>query len=129
MKTRNVEKQKHKNYLKKANEFFQIMNESFAQQHYNAVVLNAIHCAISAADALTIFYKGVRHAGERHEDVISLLNTLGIIDIELKNRQFLRLLQLKNSVEYEETLMSEADALDAMKNTERFFSWILQLLK
>lgn len=129
MKTRNVEKQKYKNYLKKANEFFQSMNESFAQQHYNAVVLNAIHCAISAADALTVFYKGVRHAGERHEDVISLLNTLGIIDIELKNRQFLRLLQLKNSVEYEETLMSEADALDAMKNTERFFSWISQLLK
>ena len=89
MKTRNVEKQKYKNYLKKANEFFHSMNANFAQQYYNAVILNAIHCAISAADALTIFYKGVRHAGERHEDVISLLNTLGIRDIELKNRQFL----------------------------------------
>ncbi|MEK6868253.1 MAG: HEPN domain-containing protein [Nanoarchaeota archaeon] len=129
MKTRNVDKQKYRNYLKKADEYFQSMNQSFVEKHYNATVLNAIHCAISAADALTVFYKGVRHAGERHEDVVSLLNTLGLAEIEQKNRQLLRLLQLKNSAEYEETLMNENDALDAIKNTERFFSWVSKYLE
>lgn len=129
MKTRNVDKHKYQNYLKKADEFFQAMNDSFAQKNYNAAVVNGVHCAISAADGLTVFYKGVRHAGEKHEDVVSLINTLGITGIENKTRQLLRLLQVKNSAEYEETLMTESDALDAMKNTERFFSWISQLLR
>lgn len=129
MKTRNVDKQKYRNYIKKADEYFQSMNMSFAQNHYNATILNAIHCAISAADALTVFYKGVRHAGERHEDVVNLLNTLGLTEMEQKNRQLLRLLQLKNSAEYEETLMTEADAVDAIKNTERFFSWVSKHLE
>ncbi len=129
MKTRTVDKYKYRNYIKKADEYFQSMNASFVQNNYNATVLNAIHCAISAADALTVFYKEIRHAGERHEDVVSLLNTLGLTEMEQKNRQLLRLLQLKNSAEYEETLMSETDALDAIKNTERFFSWVLKHLE
>ena len=105
------------------------MNESFNKQEYNAVVLNAIHCAISSADALTVFYKGLRHAGERHEDVISLLNTLDIKDIQNKNRQLLNLLQLKNKAEYEEKLMTESNASDSIKNASRFFNWVKELLK
>ena len=107
MKTRNVDKHKYINYLKKADEFFEIMNDSFAKRKFNAVVLNAIHCAMSSADALAVFYKGVRHAGERHEDVVSLLNTLGLADMQSKNRQLLDLLRIKNSAEYEEKLMTE----------------------
>ena len=82
MKSRNVDKHKYMNYLSKADEFFDIMNESFAKRKFNATVLNAIHCAISSADALTVFYKGLRHAGERHEDVIALLNSLELPDIQ-----------------------------------------------
>jgi HEPN domain-containing protein len=129
MKTRNVDKHKYNNYMIKADEFFDSMNDSFAKRHFNATVLNAIHCAISAADALTVFYKGVRHAGDRHEDVVSLLNTLGLPEIQNKNKQLLSLLRIKNSAEYEEKLMTEANALDSIKNAERFFSWVRSMLK
>ena len=129
MKTRSVDKYKHENYLKKAQEFFEAMNKSFTDQNYNSTVLNAIHCAISSADALTVFYKGVRHSGEKHEDVVALINTLGLSDISKKNRQLLNLLQIKNKAEYEETLMTESNALSSIKNAERFFSWVKNLLK
>ena len=129
MKSRSVDKHKYNNYLIKADEFFDMMNESFAKRKFNAAVLNAIHCAMSSADALTVFYKGVRHAGERHEDVIALLNTLGLADMQNKNRQLLDLLRIKNSAEYEEKLMTEANALDSIKNAERFFKWVRNLLK
>ena len=128
MKTRNVDKFKHKNYLKKADEFFDSMNNSFTKNNYNSTVLNAVHCAISSADALTVFYKGVRHAGEKHEDVVALLNTLGLQDIGKKNRQLLNLLQIKNSAEYEETLMTESNAFNSIKNAERFHKWVKGLL-
>mgnify|MGYP001574936634 FL=1 len=129
MKSRNVDKHKYINYLAKADEFFDIMNESFAKRKFNATVLNAIHCAISSADALTVFYKGIRHAGERHEDVVALLNVLGLPDIQSKNRQLLDLLRIKNSAEYEEKLMTETNALESIKNAERFFKWVKGMLK
>ena len=128
MKIRNVDKHKYVNYLKKADEFFEIMKDSFAKRKFNATVLNAIHCAMSSADALTVFYKGVRHAGERHEDVVSLLNTLGLPDMQSKNRQLLDLLRIKNSAEYEEKLMTETNALDSIKNAERFSKWAKEML-
>ncbi len=128
MKTRNVDKHKYTNYLKKADEFFEIMKESFAKRKFNATVLNAIHCAMSSADALTVFYNGVRHAGERHEDVVSLLTTLGLPDMQSKNRQLLDLLRIKNSAEYEEKLMTETNASDSIKNAERFYKWVKEML-
>lgn len=129
MKTRSVDKHKYRNYLVKADEFFDMMNDSFAKRKFNPAVLNAIHCAISSADALTVFYKGIRHAGERHEDVVALLNTLGLPDMQSKNRQLLDLLRIKNSAEYEEKLMTETNALDSIKNAERFFKWVRDMLK
>lgn len=129
MKTRNVDKHKYSNYLIKADEFFESMNDSFAKRKFNATVLNAVHCAMSSADSLTVFYKGVRHAGERHEDVIALLNTLGLPEMQNKNKQLLSLLRIKNSAEYEEKLMTEANALDSIKNAERFSSWVRSMLK
>ena len=128
MKTRNVDKHKYVNYLKKSDEFFEIMKDSFAKKKFNATVLNAIHCAMSLADALTVFYKGGRHAGERQEDVVSLLNTLGLPDMQNKNRQLLDLLRIKNSAEYEEKLMTETNASDSIKNAERFFKWVKERL-
>ena len=128
MKTRNVDKHKYANYLKKADEFFDIMKDSFAKRKFNATVLNAIHCAMSSADALTVFYKGVRHSGERHEDVVSLLNTLGLPDMQSKNRQLLDLLRIKNSAEYEEKLMTETNASESIKNAERFNKWVKEML-
>ena len=129
MKNRSVDKHKYRNYLVKADEFFDMMNDSFAKRKFNPTVLNAIHCAINSADALTVFYKGVRHAGERHEDVVALLNTLGLPDMQSKNRQLLDLLRIKNSAEYEEKLMTETNALDSIKNAERFFKWVRDMLK
>ena len=70
LKTRSVNKHLYKNYLKKAEEFMNACNDSFLKEDWNAAVINAIHAGISASDALTIFFKGVRHAGERHEDVV-----------------------------------------------------------
>ena len=129
MKTRSVDKYKYRNYLKKAKEFYDTMNDSMAKNNFNSAVLNAVHCSISSSDALTVFYKGIRHSGERHEDVVSVLNTLGIEEMPKKNRQLLGLLKIKNSAEYEEKLMTEKDAFGAVKNAEKFFLWVNELLK
>jgi hypothetical protein len=92
-------------------------------------VINAVHCGISACDALTVFMSGVRHAGDRHEDAIGVLLTIGLSRDVLTSRskQLTRLLGIKNAAEYEERLMNENDAREAVRDAERF-SWIREFL-
>jgi len=97
---------------------------------WNAAVINAVHCGINACDALTVFMLGVRHAGERHEDAISLFQTVGLSRdvLTAKGKQLSRLLGIKNAAEYEERLMNENDAREAARDAERFFNWVKEFL-
>ena len=129
MRTRKADKFLYKNYLKKAEECFSAMNSEFLKGNFNACVVNAIHCAISASDALTVFFNGVRHAGEDHKEAIGLLKNLKLDNLNSKISQLLSLLNIKSGAEYEEKLMSRSDALTAMLNAERFFKWVKGILK
>jgi len=131
MRTRSVDKFLNKNYLKKAEECRQAMDDAYTRENWNAAVVNAVHCAISSADALTLFFKGIRHAGEKHEDVIALLQTIGLDQgvLKTKTRQLSRLLSIKNAAEYAERLMSRKDASSATKDAGRFLQWVKETLK
>lgn len=129
IKNREIGKGLYLNYLKKAEEFYNGMQSELSKGNYNSCALCAIHCCISSADALTVFYKGIRHSGEKHQDVIKLLSDLEILDIKNKIKHLSSLLDIKNSLEYEEKLTTENGARDAVKHTERFFSWIKTVLK
>ena len=131
VKTRTVDRRKFKNYLKKADEHHMAMEASYEQGLWNACVVNAIHCAISSTDALTVFYLGFRHAGDRHHDVLQLLRKLDIDKKELrsKSQQLSALLSIKNAAEYEERLMDDKDAENARKASDRLFSWVKEKLE
>ena len=129
MITRNVNKSLYKNYLKKSEEFLKSCNEAFDDENYNSCVANSVHSGISASDALTVFFLGIRHAGEKHEDVIDLLRELKLKDINVKIKQLKDLLQLKNKAEYEEILMDKNKAENAKKHAERFLSYAKSVLK
>jgi HEPN domain-containing protein len=74
--------------------------------------------------------RGVRHAGERHEDAISLLQTVDLPKdlLTAKSKQLSRLLGVKNAAEYEERLMDENDAREAVKDAERLLGWVKEFL-
>ena len=130
IKTRPVTNSLYTNHFKKAAEYFEAAKDAMEKRRWNAVVVNSVHSGISSADALTVFFKGFRHAGERHEDAISLLKSLDFDPSEANNksRQLQRLLQVKNSAEYEEKLMSQQDAENSLKDAERFFEWVKEKL-
>jgi len=56
-----VEKHLHSNYLKKAGEYLSGMKDELVKRRWNMAALAGIHCAISACDALTIFFLGKKH--------------------------------------------------------------------
>jgi len=125
-KTRQVNKELYRNYLQKANENLEAAKESLQAKRWNAATINAVHSGINATDALTVFMIGVRHAGERHEDALSLLQTLNLQkdEVKTKSRQLSRLLSIKNASEYEERLIREKEAGKAVRDAERYVEWV-----
>ena len=126
LRTRRVDKVLFENYLRKARENLETAKECLNAERWNAAVVNAVHCGINACDALTVFMIGVRHAGERHEDAISLLQTLNLPKDVLSNkgRQLSRLLEIKNAAEYEERLISQSETRESVREAERFLQGI-----
>lgn len=125
--TRPVTPQLFRNYLQKAEEGLASAREALQKFHWNSSVIASVHCGISAADALTVFFLGKRCAGERHTDVLILVREIDNIkseDLSKKLNQLSSLLAIKNQAEYEESLMYQAQAESALKFAERFLSWV-----
>lgn len=130
-KTRRINKGLYRNYLQKARENLETAKESLQAGRWNSATINAVHSGINATDALTVFTIGVRHAGDRHEDALALLQTLSLPKdtLRAKSRQMSRLLSIKNAAEYEERLIREKEAAEAVRDAERYVGWVERLLQ
>ena len=122
--TRNVNKSRGINYLKKAQQFSRAMHESLEKKDWDASGLNAVHCAISANDAVLVSTKGVRSSSARHSDSVELLEALVTVQgVKTSSGQLKRVIAKKSLIEYEDRMFRENEARDAVKNAERFLTW------
>jgi hypothetical protein len=78
VETQKVEKHLYSNYLLKAKEYLEGMKDELADERWNLAVLAGVHCAISACDALTVFFSGRKHKGIKHSDAAKLLFSMRI---------------------------------------------------
>ncbi len=129
-KIRTIEEKNWKNYLLKAEQFFETSRDSYFKKNWNAVGLNTVHSSISANDALTVYYKSFRSASEKHSDSVNLLLEIFNNDDEAKknSKHLLWLINRKNLVEYESRLFYEREAGEALKHAERFLNWAKEKL-
>lgn len=102
---------------------------SLGQGDWDAAGLNAVHCAISANDAVLVFTKGVRSASPRHDDSVALLESLvSAPGVKGSASQIKRLVAKKNMIEYEERMFRESEARNAVKSASRFLTWAEKVL-
>ena len=120
--SRREERAAHANYLAKAEEFLRSALDNAASRRWNAAALSAIHAGIAAADAVLVFERGLRSAGERHADVLDLLAGPGA-ERSSALTHLRRILGRKNVVEYESRLFSQREAAEVVQHAERFLSW------
>jgi hypothetical protein len=105
------------------------MLDSLDKGDWDAAGLNAVHCAISANDAVLVFTSGIRSASSKHDGSVILLET--IVQVPgTKNAvsQLKRLVAKKNLIEYEERMFRDSEAKDAVKSASRFLAWAEKLL-
>lgn len=129
IKTATVSKSDYSNYLKKSAEFHETMQECLSKGKWNAAGLNAIHAGISAADALLVFFHGMRSTSPKHDDIVKLLTSLiSHKEIESNATHLRNLVGMKNVIEYEVRLIDRGEALLLSKHATRFFEWTKELL-
>ncbi|MCD6521646.1 HEPN domain-containing protein [Candidatus Calescamantes bacterium] len=116
--------------MKKAEDFYEAMLRSYKENNWNSVGLEGVHCAISAADALMVFYYGIRCASDDHRDSVKLLEQ-HFPEPEYKNyiSHFRRIISQKNLVEYEDRNFSAKEAEEIVKKAERFLNWVKEKIR
>ena len=125
IKTKVMERSEYKIYLKKTNEFYDTMLQAKDSGKWNAVGLNAVHCAISSSDAMLVFYAGIRSTSDDHLSVIDLLsNSVRLPEVKSKCETLRKILVKKSIIEYENRDFTQKEALEILKLTERFYTWV-----
>ena len=111
-------------YLKKAEENYEEMLTAVQAQRYNAAATLAVQCAISSADAVCVFEKGMRSISQDHYDVCDLVSSLSIAESSEKSRLLKRIIARKNLVQYERRNIHGDEALEMVKTTTRLYQWV-----
>ncbi len=116
-------------YFKKAKEFYQTMYQAEKSENWNAVGLNGVHCVISLIDTLLVRHVGIRSTADDHMAVVDLLTSRlvkKIKEIAQKSQAARRIIAKKNLVEYENRDFTRNDALDMIKQVQRFYDWVIK---
>ncbi len=118
-------------YLAKAKQFSTEATAAVKGARSDAAMLNAVHAAISATDAVCVALAGRRSADPDHQRAADLLQEIGGKSKDVTNsvKQVRMLLAKKNVVEYESRQASSREATEAVKRASRFVDWASQTVE
>lgn len=118
-------------YLAKAKQFSAEATTAIKGSRNDAAMLNAVHAAISATDAVCVALAGRRSADPDHQRAADLLQEIGGKSREVINsvKQIRMLLAKKNVVEYESRPASSREASEAVKRAARLVHWASQTVE
>lgn len=125
-KVREESKSASSDYLKKASDNYDQMLVAFHASNWNAAATLAVQCAISSADAICVYEKGIRSISQDHLDVCGLVANLTIKEADEKSKQLRKVIIRKNMVQYESRSVRKADADEMVKCSTRFYQWVNQ---
>ena len=116
-------------YMKKAEDNHSQMLVALENDNYNSVGTLAIQCAISSADAVCIYEKGIRSISQDHFDVCDLVRSISLAEAKEKSNLLKRIIAKKNLIQYERRSIYKAEAIEIAKTVTRFYQWVVLCVK
>jgi len=126
-RTKEVSRDRYKVFIERAGQFYESMLHSFSNGDYDACVSSAVHCGISASDALAVLKLGRKSAAQNHFEAVLLLKEAKVSEEAEKSRmcdKLQELLKLKMLAEYEDRSLSKAEAEKAKALCEKVFAFV-----
>ena len=129
IKSAEVSKKDAANYMKRAKELLESMRNNLAIDNWNAAVIDGVHSAISACDAITVALSGRRSTSSHHIDAAELLKQSLPPSSGIDLNRLRKIIGIKSHVEYGASLATSKDAHSLAKDVERFFEKAEELFK
>ncbi|HKZ59848.1 MAG TPA: hypothetical protein VJ547_08395 [Candidatus Thermoplasmatota archaeon] len=112
-----------------AKEFMGVAKDCAGRGLWRAAGLNAVHAAISAADAVCVLRLHERATGEQHDEAADLLGLSGAPDARDKALQFAAILDLKSRIAYEVRPPSKGECEVLVRRATRFVEWAVAVVE
>jgi len=116
-------------YLKKAEDNHNQMVIALKNSNYNAVGTLAIQCAVSSADAVCVYEKGIRSISQDHFDVCNIIRSITLPEAKEKSNLLRKIIAKKNLIQYERRNMHQNEAVEIANSTSRFYQWVSDYLR
>ena len=116
-------------YFNKAEDNHKAMVSAFSARHYNAAGTLALQCAISSADALCVFFKGVRSVSKDDLDICELIAAIPLPEAKERSSLLRRIIGKKNLIQYERRNISPKESEELAKAASRFYQWACSLAR
>jgi|WetSurMetagenome_2_1015567.scaffolds.fasta_scaffold586938_2 hypothetical protein len=116
-------------YFNKAEDNHKAMILAYGARNFNAAGTLALQCAISSADALCVYFKGVRSVSQDDFDICELVASISLPEAKDNATALRRIIGRKNLIQYERRNVALKEAEDLVKTTSRFFQWACSLAR
>jgi len=127
---REIDKDNYRIFYDKAKSFYDATQNEYELENWAAVGLNAVHCVISANDALLTKRKGIYCSAKEHLKAVDLLmQNIVEKDIEQASSHLRKVIAMKNTIEYEAKPFTAKMAETINIHATKFFQWVTVLLK
>ncbi len=122
--TKRVDVSAAKVFWNRAQQCAIVMNEAIDRGHWEAAGVNAVHCAISANDAVLVALRGLKPSSPDHKDAVRvLLSQLKEEDAQKAAKRLGLIVSKKSRVEYDEKRFTEKEAREIVLDAQRFLEW------
>ncbi len=128
IKTEQVEKSSFKDFKLKATDFYRGMDVAQEAGLWHTMGVAAVHTTISIGDALTTNYLGIRSTADDHRLAKEILLKIPIDGMEQYSNVYGRIVAKKNAITYERRSFAEKEALEIVKQAQRFYDWAIKQL-
>ena len=113
-------------YRARGEECYLLAKKAYEERMWFGTTINAVHAAIALSDALSIFLRRTRYAGQSHDEAVTYYSTLQLDEQPFKQsiQRLGSLLSIKHRAEYAGEMLSEKDAETILKQLERLRDFI-----
>jgi len=129
IKSAQVAKSDAINHLDRARQLLASMRNNLAVSQWSAAVIDGVHAAISANDALTVTYAGQRCTSNQHVDAAEFLKQALPKNVTPDSQRLKRIISIKSHVEYGPSRITEKEARKVAQDVERFMAWAEEVFK
>jgi hypothetical protein len=116
-------------YFNKAEDNHSAMLAAFAAKRFSAAGTLALQCSVSSADALCVYFKGLRSVSQDDLDICELVAAIPLPEAKAQAARLRRVIGKKNLVQYERRNLTARESEELVRAASEFFRWACSLAR